>query len=95
MDHLRHPDLVEISRELRLRFEAVLDAEQEAAATRLERTKTLRDRLIEAHDREESVVVTTVGSAMFSGTVEAVGVDHIIVDSVCLSLFHIVAVDLR
>ncbi len=60
MDPLRHPDLIEISRRLRLQLSQVLEAEQEAAAITLRRRSTIRDRLLDAEDRNESVLITCV-----------------------------------
>ena len=79
MDPLRHPDLVDISRTLRHQLDAVLDAEQQAARATLRRRRTLRDRLLEAEDRQEVVDVTLTNSESFRGRLIAVGADHILV----------------
>ena len=79
MDPLRHPDLVDISRTLRHQLDAVLDAEQQAARATLRRRRTLRDRLLEAEDRQENVDVTLTNSDSFSGRLIAVGADHLLI----------------
>lgn len=78
MDPLRHPDLVDISRTLRHQLDRVLDAEQQAARANLRRRRTLRDRLLEAEDRQEMVDVTLTNSDSFTGRLIAVGADHIL-----------------
>ena len=77
MDSLRHPDLVEMAGELRHVIDAVLGAEQAAAAVAHPRHRTLRDVLIEAEDRGVVVVVDTS-----TGSPEgrpSVGADHVVV----------------
>lgn len=79
MDPLRHPDLVEISRTLRHQLDAVLDAEQQAARATLRRRRTIRDRLLEAEDRQEVIDLTLANGDSFSGRLIAVGADHVVV----------------
>lgn len=71
-----HPDLVEVDERLQTRLEAVLEAEQQAAAIIARRSATLRDRLIEAEDRGAPVTLHTA-SGSHSGLMEAVGADHV------------------
>lgn len=80
MDPLRHPDLIELSRKLRRQLDTVLAAEQEAAAATLRRRRTLRDRLLDAEDRTEQVVIHTAGNRSWTGRVAAVGADHIMLE---------------
>lgn len=97
MDPLRHPDLIEISRRLRLQLSQVLEAEQEAAATTLRRRSTIRDRLLDAEDRAETIRVTCTRGVDRTGTVAAVGVDHVMLitgeTSAYVSISHIVTVE--
>jgi hypothetical protein len=97
MDPLRHPDLVEISRHLRLQLAQVLEAEQEAAAITLRRRRTIRDRLLDAEDRNEVVEVGCVAGNMRSGKVWAVGVDHVVLElkgrRAYIAIPHIVSVE--
>ncbi len=79
MDPLRHPDLVDISRTLRRQLDAVLNAEQQAALATLRRRRTVRDRLLEAEDRQEVVDVTLTTGDSFRGRLVAVGADHILI----------------
>lgn len=97
MDPLRHPDLVEISRRLRVQLAEVLEAEQEAAAITLRRRSTIRDRLLDAEDRREVVRVTSLDGRARSGTVTGVGADHIVLEmdtmAVYVSLMHIAVIE--
>jgi len=97
MDPLRHPDLIEISRRLRLQLAEVLEAEQEAAAITLRRRSTIRDRLLDAEDRGEAVRVSCVDGTTRTGLVGAVGIDHVVIETsgttACLALPHIVLVE--
>ncbi|HKZ30347.1 MAG TPA: DUF2642 domain-containing protein [Acidimicrobiia bacterium] len=97
MDPLRHPDLIEISRRLRLQLTQVLEAEQEAAAITLRRRSTIRDRLLDAEDRGESVRVTCVDGGTRTGRVGAVGVDHVVLErnseEAYVTIAHIVVVE--
>lgn len=79
MDPLRHPDLVELSRKLRRQLDSVLAAEQAAAAATLRRRRTLRDRLLDAEDRAEQIILHTRAES-WTGTVAAVGADHVLLD---------------
>lgn len=97
MDPLRHPDLIEISRRLRLQLAQVLEAEQEAAAINLRRRRTIRDRLLDAEDRGEAIRVTCADGAQRTGQVGAVGVDHVMLMNdemvAFVSIPHIAAID--
>jgi hypothetical protein len=97
MDPLRHPDLIEISRRLRLQLSQVLAAEQEAAAITLRRRSTIRDRLLDAEDRTETIQVTCTDGVDRTGRVVAVGIDHVVLktgdSSVLIVIPHIVAVE--
>jgi predicted protein tyrosine phosphatase len=96
VDPLRHPDLIEISRRLRHQLSQVLEAEQEAAAITLRRRSTIRDRLLDTEDRDETVLITCVDGVDRSGIVVAVGVDHVVLETsgtaVTIALLHIVAI---
>lgn len=77
MDHLRHPDLVDVAHSLRATHDAVLAASQRAAQIAHRRTRTLRDLLLEAEDRGDPVTVHTL-----SGPIEGrvcVGDDVVVV----------------
>lgn len=97
MDPLRHPDLIAISRRLRHQLSQVLEAEQEAAAVTLRRRSTIRDRLLDAEDRAETIRVTGIDGTTRTGRVDAVGTDHVVLQldghAAYLSLGHIVAVE--
>lgn len=72
-----HPDLIDVARRLRRRFDAVLEAEREAAEVIARRTTSLRERLIEVEDRlAEAVVLTTTGS-VFEAMSLTVASDHV------------------
>lgn len=79
MDPLRHPDLEQLGRSLRHRLDDTLEAEQFAARASARRRRTLRDRLIEAEDRVEQIVLFCVDGHAYRGTVDAVGVDHVVI----------------
>ena len=97
MDPLRHPDLVEVSRRLRLQLAEVLQAEQEAAAITLRRRSTIRDRLLDAEDRDEIVRVTSIDGRARTGSVAAVGADHVVLAmgnaAMFVPLMHIVVIE--
>ena len=97
MDPLRHPDLIEISRRLRVQLAEVLEAEQEAAAITLQRRSTIRDRLLDADDRRDAVRVTCVDGTTKTGLIGAVGVDHVLLElegvAVYVGIAHIVAIE--
>jgi hypothetical protein len=97
MDPLRHPDLIEISRRLRLQLAQVLEAEQEAAAITMQRRSTIRDRLLDAEDRGEAVRITCTDGTTRTGMVGAVGIDHVVLEmsgsAVYVGLPHILAIE--
>ena len=72
-----HPDLVEIGARMRRRFEAVLDAEREAAVIAARRAADLRSVLIDAEDQQRDVIVSVAGGTDLQGMLRAVGSDHI------------------
>lgn len=76
MDPLLHPDLIEVSGTIQRQMDAVLAAEQEAAAITMRRRRTVRDRLLHAEDRDEQVTVTD-GRSTWQGKLTAVGADHV------------------
>lgn len=75
-DFLQHPDLVEMGRRLRARLDAVLEAEQQAAAVAVRRTATMRDRLLDTEDAGRAALVWLVGGGRLAGQL-VVGVDHV------------------
>lgn len=75
-----HPDLAELALRMRQQLHAVLRAEQEAAAASRLRRRVVRDRLLEAEDRAERVTVFDLAGGTSSGTVTAVGADHVVLD---------------
>jgi hypothetical protein len=97
MDPLRHPDLIEISRRLRLQLAQVLEAEQEAAAITMQRRSTIRDRLLDAEDRGEAVRIICTDGTTRTGMVSAVGIDHVVLEmsgsAVYVGLPHILAIE--
>lgn len=77
MDPLRHPDLVALGRDLRDVHDAVLAAEQAAAAVFHRRHRTLWDLLVEWEDSGAVVELETpVGPVRGRPTV---GADHVLV----------------
>lgn len=99
MDPLDHPDLERLGRVLRRRLDDTLEAEQVAARAAARRRRSIRDRLLDAEDRIEVVVISTVDGQLHRGVVEAVGIDHVVVlDGDCerfLALHHIVSLESR
>jgi len=99
MDPLGHPDLERLGRDLRARLDETLDAEQLAARAAFRRRRTLRDRLLEADDRGEQIVLSTSDGHFYRGTVDAVGVDHVVILDGGIERFvaiaHIVALEAR
>jgi len=97
LDPLRHPDLERLGRSLRDRLDDTLEAEQEAARTAALRRRTIRDRLLEAEDRVEHVILSTSDGHFYRGTVDAVGIDHVVVldgdIERFIALAHIVALE--
>lgn len=98
-DPLRHPDLSRLDRNLRSTFEEVAEAEQAAAREMRNRQRTMRDRLLEASDRSEELVVGTVDGQVWRGRVTAVGVDHaVLLDGGrerFIAIGHMVSLDFR
>jgi hypothetical protein len=99
MDPLGHPDLVRLGRSLRNRLDDTLDAEQSAARAAARRRRTLRDRLLDAEDRTEQVVLSTSDGHVYRGVVDAVGVDHVVLIDGDLERFvgiaHIVTLEIH
>ena len=77
MMEFEHPDLIEVGSRLRRRFEAVLDAEREAAVVAARRAADLRSILIDAEDQRREVIVTVADGGEVKGTLRAVGAEHI------------------
>ncbi len=89
MDALRHPDLVEVGTGMRAVHDAVLRAEQAAAAVFERRHRTLWDLLVEWEDLGEVVIVDTrLGSVRGR---PAVGADHVLVADVAVPFDAIVS----
>ncbi|RPI20404.1 MAG: DUF2642 domain-containing protein [Actinobacteria bacterium] len=99
MDPLDHPDLERLGRVMRRTLDDTLEAEQLAARAAARRRRSLRDRLLDAEDRVEVVVISTVDGQLHRGVVEAVGIDHAVIldgDSErFLALQHIVSLEAR
>ena len=99
MDPLRHPDLERLGRSLRDRLDDTLEAEQSAARAAALRRRSLRDRLLEAEDRAEHIVVSTADGNVYHGIVDAVGADHVVLNDGTSERFiatlHIVAMEPR
>ncbi len=99
MDPFGHPDLERLARSLRLRLDETLDAEQAAARSAALRRRSMRDRFIEAEDRDEEIVVSSIDGHVWRGRIAAVGIDHIVVTDGdrerCLALSHVVAMESR
>lgn len=59
----------------------------------------MRDRLLEAEDRVEEIVVHVVDGSLYRGTVDAVGVDHVLILDGDIERYvataHIAAVEVR
>jgi hypothetical protein len=59
----------------------------------------MRDRFIEAEDRDEEIVVSSVDGHVCRGRVAAVGIDHVVITAGdrerCLALSHVVAMESR
>ena len=94
-----HPDLVHIGRLLRERMDRTLEAEMEAARAAARRTRALRDVLLTIEDRGSRVVVSADDGAIHSGTVTAVGADHLELSHTAgrriIALQHVVSVEER
>jgi hypothetical protein len=99
VDPFGHPDLQRLGRSMRSQLDETLDAEQTAARAAARRRMTMRDRLLEAEDRSEEVLVAASDGHVYRGVVEAVGLDHIVVrdDEVdrYVAIAHIVALEAR
>jgi Protein of unknown function (DUF2642) len=84
---------------MRSQLDETLDAEQAAARAAARRRMTIRDRLLEAEDRSEQVVVAMSDGQMYRGAVEAVGLDHIVISDAefnrYVAIAHIVAMEAR
>jgi len=91
-----HPDLRALGRRLRLEMDETLRAEQYAARVSAQRRTTIRDRFLMAEDRAERLNIEVVDGTDISGTVVAVGVDHVVVadghQHCWVALAHVVAV---
>ena len=91
-----HPDLRALGRRLRLEMDETLRAEQYAARVSAQRRTTIRDRFLMAEDRAERLNIEVVDGTDISGTVVAVGVDHVVIADqhrhCWVALAHVVAV---
>lgn len=91
-----HPDLRALGRRLRLEMDETLRAEQYAARVSAQRRTTIRDRFLMAEDRAERLNIEVVDGTDISGTIVAVGVDHVVVADrlrhCWVALAHVVAV---
>ncbi len=91
-----HPDLRALGRRLRLEMDETLRAEQYAARVSAQRRTTIRDRFLMAEDRAERLNIEVIDGTDISGTVVAVGVDHVVVVDgrrhCWVALAHVVAV---
>jgi hypothetical protein len=99
MDPFGHPDLQHLGRSMRDQLDETLDAEQQAALAAARRRMSLRDRLLESEDRAERVLISTADGHIYNGTVEAVGIDHVVVvegqTNRYVAIAHIVALEAR
>ena len=91
-----HPDLRALGRRLRVEMDETLRAEQYAARVSAQRRTTIRDRFLMAEDRAERLNIEVVDGTDISGTVVAVGVDHVVIADrhrhCWVALAHVVAV---
>jgi hypothetical protein len=78
MDPFGHPDLERLGRTMRDRLDDTLVAEQSAARAAARRRRSFRDLLLEAEDRNDTVVMSADDGNTYRGLVEAVGVDHVV-----------------
>lgn len=75
----QHPDLASVSDVMRAGWERVALAEQSAADAIRIRRRSLRDRLTEAANRTEWVLLHTQGGKSWRGRIDAVGSDHVLI----------------
>jgi hypothetical protein len=95
-DEPLHPDVEEIAETLERRLGEVLRLEQAAAAVEQRRLATLRDRLLDAEDGGDPLIVWLRSGWSCSG-VPLVGLDHVEICGgrrVIVALDEIVAVEL-
>ncbi|MDH3518530.1 MAG: hypothetical protein OEM66_06355, partial [Acidimicrobiia bacterium] len=76
-DEWAHPDLVELSHLLQRRLDAVLDAEQSAAAALARRSASVFDRLMDAESQLADVAVGTIDGTTTHGQMVVAAFDHI------------------
>ncbi|MEX0826744.1 MAG: hypothetical protein WD184_08365 [Acidimicrobiia bacterium] len=80
-------------------MDRTLEAEMEAARAAARRMRALRDVLIAAEDRGSSVLLGTTDGSVHTGTITAVGVDHIEISNQTgcriLALIHLVSLEER
>jgi hypothetical protein len=80
-------------------MDRTLEAEMEAARAAARRMRALRDVLIAAEDRGSNVLLGAADGSVHSGTITAVGADHIEISnhSGCriLALTHLVSLEER
>ncbi len=91
-----HPDLRALGKRLRLEMDETLRAEQYAARVAAQRRSTIRDRFLMAEDRGARLNVEVAGGSDISGTIVAVGVDHVVIADggrhCWVALQHVIAV---
>ncbi len=97
MDPFSHPDLERLGRTLRDRLDETLIAEQSAARAAARRRSSLRDRLLEAEDRRDAIVMSATDGHTYRGVVDAVGLDHVVLAdagrSTYVAIAHVVSMD--
>lgn len=80
-------------------MDRTLEAEMEAARAAARRTRTLRDLLLAAEDSAARVFLTTSDGSLHTGSVSAVGVDHVEISTSgaphVIAIGHVVAVEVR
>jgi hypothetical protein len=97
LDPLRHPELARLGRTLRRRIDDTLDAEQAAAEAAARRRRSLRDVLLSAEDRTDTLIVTSSDGVVRTGIVSSVGIDHLTLTddhdrTTVVAIDHVVAV---
>jgi len=76
-----HPDLNALGKQLRADMDDTLRAEQYAARVAARRRSTMRDRLLLAEDRGETVALSGADGSTHVGVVVAVGADHVVLSN--------------
>ncbi len=89
MDPLRHPDLVDVGHGMRAVHDAILAAEQAAAAVLERRRRTLWDLLVEWEDLGAAVALETSLGPLRGRP--SVGADHVLISDVAIPLAAILS----